>query len=163
MIGPAEASTRKADRIAAILFLLLAVFVIVEARALPQWDGNAPGPGFLPFWLGVLLACGAAAMLARTIAGGAARRVTEAGELLPDRATAIRLAIVVGLTSAAAVLTLIIGLVLASAVFMAATLAYLRPAHRRTNWIAALMTPVVVWLLFIRWLGVPLPAGPLGF
>ena len=161
----AEASTRRIDRIAAILLLLFAAFVVVEARILAQWNGSAPGPGFLPFWIGVLLACGAVALFVQTFLGGDAPRpaLAESIEVLPDRATTIRLAIVVALTAAAALLTPVIGLVLASAAFMGATLAYLRPGRRRANLAAALITPIVVWLVFVRWLSVPLPAGPLGF
>jgi hypothetical protein len=51
-----------ADRVSAALLLVFAAFVIVEARALPYWTGSAPGPGFVPFWLGVLLAFASVAM-----------------------------------------------------------------------------------------------------
>jgi putative tricarboxylic transport membrane protein len=141
------------DRVSAILLLLFSAFVIVEARTLPYWTTDAPGPGFLPFWLGVLLACGAVALF----------KSTAASQALPDRATAIRLTVVVALTAGASVLGLFIGLVLASGIFMGATLTYLRPGRARTNALTAVLTPVVVWLLFVRWLSVPLPTGPLGF
>jgi len=140
------------DRVSAILLLAFSAVVVFEARTLPYWTTNAPGPGFLPLWLGVLLAGGAIALMMR-----------PASQTLPDRATAIRLTVVVAFTTAAAALGLIIGLVLASGIFMGATLTYLRPGHARTNVFTALLTPVVVWLLFVRWLAVPLPAGPLGF
>ena len=153
-------STPTADRIAAIVLLLFAAFVILQARALPYWTANAPGPGFVPFWLGVLLACAAAVMLARSTTHGDR---TDADVSVPDRGTMSRVAAIVGLTSGAAALAPVIGLVLASGVFMAATLAYLRPEHPRANWVAALVTPLVTWLLFVRWLGVPLPPGPFGF
>ena len=155
----------RADRISATLLFLFSLFVIVEARALPYWTANSPGPGFLPFWLGVLLACASASMFARTLRAGRAEAPPDTLTLqpMPDRTDAVRLTIVVCLTAAAAALTLVIGLVLASAVFMGATLAYLRPRHARANWIAAVMTPVIVWLLFVRWLAVPLPAGLFGF
>jgi putative tricarboxylic transport membrane protein len=142
-----------ADRVAATFLLAFAVFVIFEARSLPFWTANAPGPGFLPFWLGVLLALAAVVMLT-------ARAVPQT---LPDRSTTIRLAAIVGMTAAAAALGLVIGLVLASGVFMGATLAYLRPAHTRANLVATVLAPAVVWLVFVRWLSVPLPVGPLGF
>jgi len=148
-----------ADRAASILLFLFAFFITSEARKLAYWTGTAPGSGFLPFWLGVLLAGAAALLFARTFT--ATRPTAPSG--LPDRASAMRLVTVVGLTVATAVLSLVIGLVLAIGVFMAVTLAYLRPGHARANWTIALLTPVAVWLLFVRWLAVPLPAGPFGF
>jgi putative tricarboxylic transport membrane protein len=159
---PAHASARTADRISAIVLLVAALFVIVEARTLPYWQGNAPGPGFMPLWLGVLLACAAAGLMARTFRHAAAGLADAAG-VLPDRPAAVRLAVVVGLVAAAAGLALAVGLVAATAAFVGATLAYLRPGHRRANLLAALLTPLIVWLLFVKWLAVPLPAGPLGF
>lgn len=171
MAPPASA---KADRVAAALLFLFSIFVVVEALALPYWTANAPGPGFVPFWLGALLACASIGVFARTIRSGVADlsavASTKAGappsiadSALTDRATTIRVATIVGLTAAAAALSLVVGLVLASGVFMAATLTYLRPAHARANGAAAVLTPIVVWLLFVRWLAVPLPAGLFGY
>jgi uncharacterized membrane protein len=158
-------ASAKADRVSAALLFLFAVFVMFAARALPYWTANAPGPGFVPFWLGVLLACASVWMFMRTIRVGGAEASPYVAEsqVLPDRATTIRVVTVVGLTAAAAGLTLVVGLVLASGMFMGATLAYLRPGHGRANVVATLLTPFVVWLLFVRWLGVPLPAGLVGF
>jgi len=149
-MAPASA---RADRISAALLFLFAVIVIFGARVLPYWTADAPGPGFVPFWLGVLLACASVAMFVRT----------DESQGLPDRATTIRVAAVVGLTAGAAALSLAAGMVVAGGVFMGVTLAYLRPGHVRANLAAAVLTPIVIWLLFVRWLGVPLPAGPFGF
>ena len=152
------ATARQADRVSAILLLSFSGLVILQSRALPYWTADSPGPGFLPLWLGVLLACASTAMFARTFA------IVTVGRLVfPNREGAVRLAIVVGLTVATAALALVIGLVLASGVFMGVTLTYLRPGRMRANWAMALGTSLVVWLLFVRWLAVPLPAGPLGF
>jgi putative tricarboxylic transport membrane protein len=145
-----------ADRAAALLLLVFGVFVIIEARALPYWTGTAPGPGFVPFWLGVLLVCASAALAAKT-----PRRTVA--PLDAGGATHARPSIIVALTAAFALLTLVVGLVVASGIFMAATLTYLRPARTRSNGIAAVATPFAVWLVFVRWLAVPLPAGPFGF
>jgi putative tricarboxylic transport membrane protein len=148
----------KADRVSAILLLFFSGLVILQSRALPYWTADSPGPGFLPFWLGVLLACASAALLARTFAPVAVDRL-----VFPNREAAFRLTIVVALTITTAALALVVGLVVASGVFMGVTLTYLRPGRARANWATALCTALVVWLLFVRWLAVPLPAGPLGF
>jgi putative tricarboxylic transport membrane protein len=152
-------TTAQADRVSAALLFLFSVFVIFEARTLPYWTANAPGPGFVPLWLGVLLACASVGMFANTLAV----QPSDDKPWLPDRATTFRVAVVVAFTAAAAALALVVGLVVASSVFMGVTLAYLRPGHVRANLAAVLLTPIVIWLLFVRWLGVPLPAGPFGF
>ena len=153
------------DRVSATLLFLFSIVVMFEARALPYWTVNAPGPGFVPFWLGVLLACASVVMFGRTLGGAPAVTDSRTPETpwLPDRATTRRVATVVALTAIAAALTFLTGLVLASGMFMGATLAYLRPGHGRANLAATVLTPIVVWLVFARWLGVPLPHGIVGF
>ena len=48
---------RRYYQVAALLALALAVFVLVESRTgLNYYTEYGPGPGFLPFWCGVLLA-----------------------------------------------------------------------------------------------------------
>ena len=162
--APAKAPARQADRVAAVVLLLFSGFVILASRSLPYWVANAPGPGFLPFWLGALLACAAAGLLLRTTGAGHGRGETvEVSGGVPSRAATVRVVAVVGLTAAAAAGTLLLGMVLASGAFMGATLTYLRPGRSRANMTAALLTGFLVWLLFARWLAVPLPVGPFGF
>ena len=149
-----------ADRAGGILLLLFAAFVTARAREMPYWMTNAPGPGFLPFWLGVMLGGASLLMIGATLF----RRTGPLPSTAEQPAAEVtRVAVVVGLTAGAAALALAVGLVLASGVFMIATLAYLRPGRMTANLAAGLITPLVVWLLFVRWLAVPLPAGPFGF
>jgi len=44
------------DRIGSIVGLLLAVVVIWQSALIPMGNLSKPGPGFLPFWSGVILA-----------------------------------------------------------------------------------------------------------
>lgn len=148
------------DRLAAILLLLFGVFVSRESRELAYWTANAPGPGFLPFWLGVLLALSAAAILARASAAAGAR--PHPGRA-PEAVAWGRVAALLGLTTAACAAGLVIGFVPAVGVFIGVTLTYLRPGAARANWTIASIAPAIVWLVFVRWLAVPLPAGPFGF
>jgi putative tricarboxylic transport membrane protein len=156
-------ASARAERVSATLLFLFSVLVIFGALALPYWTANAPGPGYVPFWLGVMLAGASIGMFARTIAMGSGQTHRDAQPWLPDRATTFRVATVVALTAGAAALSLVAGLVVASGVFMGVTLAYLRRGHPRGNVVAAILTPIVVWLLFVRWLAVPLPAGLFGY
>jgi hypothetical protein len=47
---------KRYDRICAILFLGIAVAAIVLSSYMPMGRTGKPGPGFLPFWVGVILA-----------------------------------------------------------------------------------------------------------
>ena len=47
---------KKAEMITGVFLLILSGLVIWEASQMPPPASFAPGAGFLPFWLGVLLA-----------------------------------------------------------------------------------------------------------
>ncbi len=51
---------KKADLITGIVLLVLSAYVIQETWRMPPSATFGPGPGFLPFWLGVVLAVFAA-------------------------------------------------------------------------------------------------------
>ncbi len=44
------------DRFSSILFLILAFIVIWQSAIIPMGRISKPGPGFLPFWVGIILA-----------------------------------------------------------------------------------------------------------
>lgn len=46
----------KAIHVTAVLFTLLGLFVVWECRKLPYWSEFGPGAGFMPLWIGILLA-----------------------------------------------------------------------------------------------------------
>ena len=47
---------RKADRIFGVIGLLLALWAYLESRKFDYMTEFTPGPGFMPFWVGVVLA-----------------------------------------------------------------------------------------------------------
>lgn len=46
---------RRPYQVASLVFLAVAIYTIVEGRSLDYYGLNGPGPGFFPFWLGLLL------------------------------------------------------------------------------------------------------------
>ena len=47
---------RKADRIFGVIGLWLALWAYLESRKFDYMTEFTPGPGFMPFWVGVVLA-----------------------------------------------------------------------------------------------------------
>jgi putative tricarboxylic transport membrane protein len=155
---------RRAEVAAASALLAVGVLVAALARRLPYWQDYAPGPGFFPMWLGLLLAVTAAVELSlvlRQSNGDSADRSADAS--VADRQGTRRPAILAGLSVVAALLVLPLGFVLATALFVAAVSWSLDPHRRLSNAAATIVIPLGVWVLFVLWLGVPLPRGPLGF
>lgn len=153
---------KQADRIAGAALLVLAVFVMLQASGLPYWQQESPGPGFLPFWLGALTGVAALALAGRTLRSEVAVG-SGATRVFPVSHIRRRLAVLATLALAAALAAKPLGVPLMSGVYMAAFLFYLSPRRRAANAALAVLTPFVIWLLFVRWLKVPLPAGPFRF
>ena len=150
---------RRADRIAGAALLALAVsFSTVALKNYAYWGPNGPGPAFLPFWLGVVMA-----LLATTLLVGALR-ATEPGEAwLPDREGQRRLLLVLGATIAMVALLNLLGTVLATVLFLVGLIRFLDRHPWRLTLTVALSVAGFNFLVFSHWLRVPLPVGILGF
>ena len=148
---------RSADRITAAL--LLAFAVAFSAGALRQyawWDPSGPGPAFVPFWLGLVMAILAAMMLARSI------RERNPGEAWLPRGEGLRdLLVVLAATVAFVALLNVTGMVIGTALYLLALVHYL---GRHRWWVTGAVAVAAAgfnWLVFVRWLRVPMPEGML--
>jgi formate hydrogenlyase subunit 3/multisubunit Na+/H+ antiporter MnhD subunit len=150
---------RRADRIGAVLLLLVGVwFAAVALRNYKYWTTTGPGSGFFPFWLGLAMAVLAALLLVR------AARETEPGpDWLPRGRGAVRFLGVLAGAVAFLVLMPWLGMAVTTVLFLVGILRLLE----RHSWPAAvaiaLATAVVNWAVFAWWLRVPFPTGVLGF
>ncbi len=145
---------RKADRVTAALLLALAVaFSAAALRLYPYSSEGGPGSGFLPFWLGLLMAALALMLLLRRAPGSDAE--------FPGGEGRTRLLFVLGLTVAFVALLKVLGMIIGTAIYLALII---RIVGRHPWWVAiavALGAAGFNYLLFARWLRVPLPEGML--
>lgn len=150
---------RRADQICAVLLLTLAFFLGFEARRLSYWGApGVPGPGFLPFWLAVGLTVGAIGILMegyRTTLGSVV--------WFPSRDGLVRVSVLACLTGAMAIAIQPLGMLLAVGLYLLAFLAIYTPGRWLTILTTAGGTPILLYIVFERWLKVPLPHGFLGF
>ncbi len=150
---------RSADRTAGAVLLVFAL--AFGAGALKQyafWGPNGPGPAFLPFWLGVVMA-----LLATLLLVGALRTRDAGAAWLPSGEGLRRLAIVVGVTVAFVALLNVTGMVIGTVLFLVVLMRYLDRCAWPLTLMVALATAAFIYLVFARWLRVPLPTGVLGF
>lgn len=150
---------RRADRITGAA--LLALGIAFSAGALKHysyWGENGPGPAFLPFWLGLAMAG-----LACLLWVGAWRSGEPGPSWLPRGQALQRFAGVLGATIALVALLGVVGMVLGTALFLIVLMRFLD----RTPWVLALTVAVAVaginFLVFTRWLKVPMPVSLFGF
>ena len=148
---------RNADRVTAAL--LLAASVAFSAAALKQyqwWGPGGPGPAFVPFWLGLVMAILATMMLARSL------RSKDRGASWLPRGEGLRdMLVVLGVTVAFVALLNVLGMVLGTAIYLAVLIRYLGKHRWWTTLAIAVAAAAFNWLVFVRWLRVPMPEGQL--
>jgi hypothetical protein len=146
---------RAADLATAGVLFLLAGIVLADALRLGiGWGTDGPKSGFFPFWLAVVAMTACAA-----IAAQAARR-RQPGTFL-TRVQAVPVLKVLGPATGLVLAMHVIGLYLASALYIGL---YMRWIGRH-RWVTVLALglgiPLATFVIFERWFLVPMPKGPL--
>lgn len=155
---------RVANTVAALCVALLGATTIGLARQLPYEAEYGPGPGFLPFWLGVVL----------VVLSGFLLREAQVEQLPGDGGAspgffgfapgaALPWAIFFASTVAMALLFERLGFGLSIGLFMLVTMRWVAHQSWPSTVLLALVTPLVLYLGFVRILMVPLPLAPAGF
>ena len=150
---------RSADRTAGAVLLALAVaFGAGALRQYAYWGPNGPGPAFLPFWLGLVMA-----LLATMLLVGALRAKGPGEPWLPSGEGLRRLLFVLAATIAYVALLNLLGMVVATVLFLIVLMRVLDRCGWPLTLAVALATAGSIYVVFGRWLKVPLPTGVLGF
>ena len=145
---------------------LLGIFVpaLVVSLGYSLTDALGPGPGFFPFWLSLIGAILAAAILVRvTLArGDEGTAVSVAPDLAPDRRMAMQaIGVLIALTVAAALFEPL-GYRLTMLPFVVSVLLVLGARSAIAIALTALAGSFGVFHVFYYWLKVPLPIGAFG-
>jgi hypothetical protein len=144
---------RSADRITAVLLLTLSVAFSAGALKYYSWWGpGGPGSAFLPFCLGIVMALLALMMLVKSL------KENNPGDAWLPRGEGLRhMLVVLGATVVFVAALKYVGMILGTAIYLAAVIAYL--GHHRWWVIAAVAVAAAGfnWLVFVHWLRVPFP------
>ena len=148
---------RSADRVTAALLLAFSVAFSVGALKNYQWWGSGgPGPAFLPFWLGLVMAFLALGLLFRSI------KQTNPGEAWFPRGESLRdILVVLAATVAYVALLNVTGMIIGTALYLAFLVRYLGRHRWWVTFSIALAAAGFNWLVFVHWLRVPMPEGML--
>jgi putative tricarboxylic transport membrane protein len=142
------------DLVSGAFWLAVALFAVVHGHALKLGTLGRPGPGFFPFWGGVLLAVLSILLLAGTLRARGSAPVPALGSTK-------LLVVIVALLGYVALLETL-GFAIVTFLFLAVLL---RLEGR--GWGASVLTAVLgtagAFALFQLWLKTQLPTGPLGF
>jgi putative tricarboxylic transport membrane protein len=146
---------KKSDLVPALAMLGLSAALLLETRGLSFWADTTPGPAFMPVWLAI---AGVVLVVLRLLE---ARRSAAKIEW-PERAALARVALILAGLVAVPLLSPLLGLVPALALFVVFLLLVIL---RRPLWssLATLaITLGIVYGIFVGWLNVPLPKGIIG-
>jgi hypothetical protein len=149
---------RRADQVSGAVLLVFGIAFAAGARQHPYWTSNGPGSGFLPLWLGLVMAALAAGLFI-----GATRNPHAGHPWLPAGRTLVKLVVVIAATAAFVALMPVVGMTLGTALFLVALLRFLEGYAWVVTLGVAVATAGVNWLVFTYWLHVPFPSGVLGF
>ena len=155
--------------IAAIALLAFGAVTVALSLQLPLGTLRMPGTGFFPLVLGLLLVVLAAAqgtrlLLARARARAAAAPppATPPPAAQPADGAAQRVVLFIGVVALATLLLQPAGYVASTLLLMVGLLRVLGVSWGACVLIAA-SSALASHFVFVRWLGIPMPAGPFGF
>jgi len=144
---------RNADRVtAALLLAFAAAFSAGALKSYQWWGSGGPGPAFMPFWLGLVMAILALMMLIKSL------KEKNAGAAWLPRGEGLRdMLVVLGVTVVFVALLNVLGMVIGTALYLAVLVRYL---GRHRWWVTAAIALAAAgfnWLVFVHWLRVPFP------
>ena len=149
---------RRADVGSALFLLLFGLAGAGEARRLALGTPGRPGPGFFPFSLGIALALIGVALLVRAVWGG---RIESAYRLRAgERPHRWKVVATLAAMFLYAFVLEVLGFVLATALLVLFLFRAIEPQPWAVALGGSLLTALGAYVLFKRWLGVQLPAGP---
>lgn len=148
------------DRVSGVIWLAVSLFVCAESAEVGVGTFPSPGPGFLPFWSGMVLGLLAISLIiTRTLKKKRGEKRTDLWE--GKQWGKIVLALLA---------LLIYSLVLPKLGYLIATFGLLTLLFGMVGKVkigmqglSALITVSVTYLIFSVWLNIPLPKGLLGF
>jgi putative tricarboxylic transport membrane protein len=153
---------RQGRLVATGAMLAFCLFALWQSLLLSLTDRLGPGPGFFPFWLALIGALLAIALLISTVREPARPSIGDAERILPYGPGGRRWAAIVLLLAAVTIAMEFVGFRIAMLVFNAGLLLAL--GERR--WLPILLFATLgsfgVYYVFTTWLDVLLPVGSLG-
>ncbi len=151
---------KRLDQITALIVFVASLWFTFEALKMPLAAGKAPGSGWLPLILGLLMA-----FLSALLFIAAARRPVSQDRNVSwptGKGLANNVAIVVGLAISVALLQLL-GYIVSTFVFLLGLTLFLGRYNWKSATAMAVITTAILYWVFQQWLMIPLPSGLINF
>ncbi|MGA2957919.1 MAG: tripartite tricarboxylate transporter TctB family protein [Thermodesulfobacteriota bacterium] len=148
------------DRLAAFFFLTVGIFFSCYARLVEIGSWHQPGPGFFPFWAGIILSAMSVALLLRSYAP---KILPAHPPFFPQRDSWKRVLATFLALIAYNLFLSPLGFTLTTFLFLAFLVKFIFPQTWMRTLMVAILGSVITRLLFINFLETQLPKGIFGF
>jgi putative tricarboxylic transport membrane protein len=149
-------STRVMEVAVGLFLFVLGLVLILDANRLGTgWGDDGPKSGYFPFYIGLILCISAAVAIYQGV------RAPGAGDAFVERGQAKLIFAVLLPTIAYAVAIGLLGIYVASAVFIGVFMVWQGKFSWQKSAAISLVVVIALWLMFELWFKVPLPKGPL--
>lgn len=150
---------RRAELIGAAVVFLLGAHVVQQSIQLEYWAKFGPGPGFMPFWIGILWMVLSTLHIGNVIIQP---RLYRGPQPFPTGEGALRLGATFGILLVSVFLIGILGFVTSLVIMIGVMLKGIERMSWRKTVIASVAIAAACYLIFAVAIGVLLPTGPLG-
>lgn len=151
------ASNNRVDALVAALLTMAGLVVVVEARRLgANWTSDGPGPGYFPFYIGLILCIGGVGILYQSLLSKSANTGSFVNQAQFKRVMSVLLP---ALLYVAAIKVL--GQYIASAIFIAVFMVWLGKYSWPKSAAVGLAVNALFFAMFEVWFKVPLYKGAL--
>jgi putative tricarboxylic transport membrane protein len=150
---------KKNDLISGVFFLSAGLFFAFYARTVDIGSMEEPGPGYLPFWAGALLASMSALIILKALFG----RLAEAKPFFPEHDSWKRILSIIASLIAYNFLLTTLGFTLITFLFVGFLVRFIFPQTWVLTLVTAALSTLGARLLFINLLELQFPKGFLGF
>ncbi len=151
---------RKADRIFGVVGLGLSLWAYLESTKFKYMEQFTPGPGFMPFWVGVTLAILSSYLIYDSFRREASPQ--DRRKLLPERRALYRVGAIMLMLFGVKLSMNVLGFPLSLAVFTAAILFILERYSLVKSLAYGIAYAAVTWFIFQHLLTMGFPKGLLG-
>lgn len=151
----------KGDRVFALISIGISIWLILESFRFNYLVKYTPGPGFMPFWVGVILLLFAVALLIESFKKKGQKE--QEASRLPDRHAFYRVGLIALLTAGLSLLMTTLGFTLSVVLFVSVILYFLEKVALVRSLITGLIMSFCIYLIFEYWMEVGLPPGLWGF
>ncbi len=154
-------TVKRADIIGSLITVFFGIFAITQAVQIEYWWKFGPGPGFLPLWASIFLVFGGCLLLVQALRRPRLEKTVQKASQAPGHL--LNIAAVAALMVLTSIAIIYLGFSISIFLFMALMVGVLGKYRWHVTLGTAAAVSLTFYLLFAKWLQVPLPKGFFGF